>query len=47
MVQLLTADVWFVTPPLPFEWQGHRIAAITQYDKTSLSFFGLPRTLPS
>lgn len=27
VVDLLTEDVWFTMPPLPFEWQGHERAA--------------------
>jgi hypothetical protein len=101
VVQLLTDDVWFTMPPLPFEWQGHdralqflramwagaagrrlvatrangqpafglnvrdpharihhamgllvltlrgqRISAMTRFDNSALSDFGLPRTLP-
>ena len=101
VVGLLTEDVWFAMPPMPYEWQGHerarqflaamwtgqqagrrliatranaqpafalyfpnphapvmhaagllvltltgdRISAITRFDNSVLTFFGLPRTL--
>jgi RNA polymerase sigma-70 factor (ECF subfamily) len=103
VVGLLTEDVWFAMPPLPYEWQGHRqmrqflaaiwagpramrrliptrangqpafalyfpdphgqvmhavglmvltlagdrVSAITRFDNSVLTYFGLPRTLPS
>ncbi len=103
VVGLLTEDVWFAMPPLPYEYQGHRqmrqflaaiwvgprarrrliptrangqpafalyfpdphgrvmhavglmvltlagdrISALTRFDNSVLSYFGLPRTLPT
>lgn len=103
VVELLTEDVWFAMPPLPYEWQGlrqmreflaaiwtgqgaerrliptrangqpafalyfpdphgqimhavglmvltlagDRVSAITRFDNSVLTYFGLPRTLPT